>query len=266
MYIIGELINGMYKKVTQAIHDRDSAYIRSLAELQVESGADSLDVNCGPLSKDPLADMLWLVEVIQKSVSVPLSIDTTRKEIMEECLKVLKTPGIINSSSADEERLNFYISLAKKHKASLIALTMDKKGVPQDKDRRLELAALILSVAQKNNFSYADLYLDPVLLPINVAQNQLFDILEAIRDFKLLSDPSPKTVVGLSNISQGAKHKRLINRVFLAMAQGFGLDAAILDPLDENLMEILITADLVLSKDIYCDDYVAAYKKSKTKK
>lgn len=266
MFIIGELINGMYKKVAQAIQDRDSGYIRSLAELQVEAGADALDLNCGPLSRDPLSDMAWLVDVVQKSVKVSLSIDTTKIDVMEECLKRLSgARGIINSSSADEERLNRYFVLAKKYNAFLIALTMDKRGVPQDKDRRLELAAFILDSAQKSSFPAGDIFLDPVLMPINVAQNQLFDILEAIRDFKILTNPAPKVIVGLSNISQGAKERSLINRTFVSMAQGFGLDAAILDPLDEKLMGALITSDLILSKNIYCDDYVAAYKKSKAR-
>lgn len=262
MFIIGELINGMYKNVARAISERDKTYILSLAQLQVEAGAAALDLNCGPLSRSPLDDMLWLIDVVQAGVEVPLSLDTTKPDIMQQGLGRLKHKGIINSTSADTERLEIYLPMAKKYSASLIALTMDKKGVPQDKDRRLELAAFILDTAQRNDFSPGDIFLDPILMPINVAQNQLFGILETIRDFKLLSDPAPKTVVGLSNISQGAKHRRVINRAFLTMAQCFGLDGAILDPLDETLMESLIAGELVLNKSIYCADFVTAYKKS----
>ncbi len=263
MYVIGELINGMYKKVSAAIAERDSIFIKSLAELQVESGADALDINCGPLSRNQLDDMLWLIDAVQGSVSVPLSLDTTKKDVMEEGLKRLKVPGILNSTTADNERLDTYFPLAKKYGARVIALTMDKRGVPQDKDRRLELAANILEAAERNSFLTADIFIDPVLLPINVAQNQLFAILEAIRDFRSLSDPAPKTIVGLSNISQGAKQRRIINRTFLVMAQAFGLDSAILDPLDEALMDSLITGETILNRNIYCDDFSLAYKKSK---
>lgn len=263
MFIIGELINGMTNKVARAIVERDKTYIQSLAQLQVECGADALDVNCGPLSHDPLEDMLWLIDCIQQSVSVPLSLDSTKQDVIEEGLKRLRHRGIINSTSADLERLETYIALAQKYHSSLIALTVDKKGVPQDKERRVELAAFILEVAQKNGFAVCELYLDPVLMPLNVAQNQLFDTLEAIRDFKFLTTPAPKTVLGLSNISQGAKNRRMINRTFLTMAQGFGLDAAILDPLDEALMDALITGEIVLNKSIFCDDFISAYRKSK---
>ncbi len=264
MYVIGELINGMYKKVARAIAERDKTLIQSLAHLQVEAGADALDINYGPLSSDPMKDMFWLVDIIQQAVKVPLCIDTTKADVMEAALKRLNVPGIINSTSADPERLQVYIAMAKEHQACLIALAMDKKGVPQDKDRRLELAALILDAAQQNGLPSDRIFLDPILLPINVAQNQLFDILETIKDFKFLSSPSPKTIVGLSNISQGAKDRQLINRTFLTMAQGAGLDAAILDPLDETLMESLIAGELVLNRSIYCDNFIAAFKKSKT--
>jgi 5-methyltetrahydrofolate corrinoid/iron sulfur protein methyltransferase len=263
MYIIGELINGMYRNVAKAIKEKDKIYIKALTRAQVEAGVDALDVNCGPASDNAVSDMRWLVETVQEEASLPLSLDHTRYEAIEEGLKIAKSRAIINSTSADEERLTRYISLAKKYHASLIVLTMDKKGVPQDKDHRLELAAHILDIAGKNGFAINDLYLDPMLMPINTAQNQLFDILEALKDFKLLAKPSPKTILGLSNISQGAKDRQIINRTFLAMALACGLDAAILDPLDQELMNSLVTADLILNKKIYCDSYLEAYKKDR---
>ncbi|MFA5287491.1 MAG: methyltetrahydrofolate--corrinoid methyltransferase, partial [Candidatus Omnitrophota bacterium] len=142
-----------------------------------------------------------------------------------------------------------------------IGLTISAKGIPQNKDQRLELAALIVAHCAENDFPIEDLYLDPIAMPINVAQAQERDILESIREFKIISDPSPKTIIGLSNVSQGASARSLINRTFLVMAQGFGLDAAILDPLDHELMDATITSDLILNKNIYCDKYLEAYKK-----
>jgi 5-methyltetrahydrofolate corrinoid/iron sulfur protein methyltransferase len=265
MYIIGELINGMYRRVREAIDARDASVIKSLARRQVDAGADALDVNCGPLSRDPVRDMLWLLEAIQEEVAVPLSLDTTKQTVMEEGLKVCRRSAIINSTTADPEKLDRYLGLAQKYRASLIALTMDKKGVPQDADRRLELAALILDRAGQAGFPATDLYLDPVLMPINVAQNQLYAILRVIHDFKTLGDPAPKTVVGLSNVSQGSKNRPVLNRTFLVAAQAFGLQAAILDPLDQELMQALITGELILNQSIYCDSYVEAYLKSKKK-
>ncbi|MEW6171165.1 MAG: methyltetrahydrofolate--corrinoid methyltransferase, partial [Candidatus Omnitrophota bacterium] len=106
-----------------------------------------------------------------------------------------------------------------------------------------------------------DLYLDPIVLPVNVAQAQMISILESIREFKILSDPAPKTIVGLSNVSQGTCTRSLINRIFLTMAVSYGLDGAILDPKDKELVDAAITAELILNKQIYCDSYLEAYRK-----
>ncbi len=261
MFIIGELINGMYKNVEQALKGRDKETIQKIAREEVACGANCLDVNCGPASKDPLSDMAWLVETIQEAVDISLALDSTKPKVIEAGLKLAKKKAVINSTSADPEKLEILLPLAKQYKTCLIGLTMDKKGVPQDKDRRLELAAVIACACQDAEFPLADLYLDPIVLPVNVAQPQARQVLDSIREFKILSDPAPKTIVGLSNVSQGACSRSLINRTFLIMAVGAGLDAAILDPLDKELMDGLITAELVLDKQIYCDSYLDAFRK-----
>lgn len=261
MFIIGELINGMYKQVGRAIAEKDKKVIQDLAKRQVEAGASALDVNCGPLSKNPLSDMQWLVETIQEVVDVSLSLDSTKADVIEAGLKLAKKKAVINSTSADQEKMDKLLSMANKYKAYLIGLSLDKKGVPQDKDRRIELAATIAAAAQDAGFPVEDLLLDPVVLPVNVAQAQGINVIEAIREFKLLTSPAPKVIVGLSNVSQGTCERSLINRIFLVMAIGAGLDSAILDPLDKELMNSLITAELILNKQIYCDSFLDAYRK-----
>ena len=261
MFIIGELINGMYKNVGKAIVEKDKKTIQDLAKSQIQSGANALDVNCGPVSKDPISDIKWLVETIQEVSDASLALDSTKPNVIEEGLKLVKSKAIINSTSADKERLDILLPMAIKYKTSLIGLAMDSNGVPQNKDQRLELAAQIVSSAQEANFPIEDLYLDPVVLPVNVAQAQISHIIESIREFKILSDPAPKTIVGLSNVSQGTHYRSLINRTFAVMAQGAGLDAAILDPLDKELMDAVISGGLILNKQIFCDSYLEAYRK-----
>ena len=261
MFIIGELINGMYTSISQAIKDKDKSEIQRCALAQIESGADALDVNCGPGSKDPISDIQWLVETIQKVTAKTLVLDSSKSKVIEAGLKVIKNKVIINSTMADPEKLEIMVPLAKKYQAKLIGLAMSSKGVPQNKDQRLELAATIVAHCQEAGFPIDDLYLDPIVLPVNVGQAQMVDILESIKDFKIISEPSPKTVIGLSNVSQGTYVRNLINRTFLVMATAYGLDAAILDPLDAELMNALITAELILNKQIYCDSFLDAFKK-----
>lgn len=261
MFIIGELINGMYQNIGKAIREKNKAIIQKCAREQINAGANALDVNCGPISKQPVSDIQWLVEVIQEMTDAPLALDSSKPQVIEAGLKVAKNKVIINSTTADSEKLEILVPLAKKYNAKLIGLTISSKGIPKDKDQRLELAATIVATCADKGFPTEDLYLDPIVLPINVAQAQMRDILESIREFKIISEPWPKTIVGLSNVSQGAAVRSLINRTFLTMAISLGLDAAILDPLDKDLMDAAITAELILNKQIYCDSYLEAYRK-----
>jgi 5-methyltetrahydrofolate corrinoid/iron sulfur protein methyltransferase len=261
MLIVGELINGMYKKVGEAIRLKDQKFIQELALKQVDNGATALDLNCGPLSKDPVSDMRWLVETVQNATPAILCLDSTKLKAIEEGLKISKNKTMINSANAEEDKLKALIPMASNFDSLLIALAMDKKGIPQNKDQRIELAAKILESAVNMNFDIQNLYLDPVLMPINVAQGQEKEILESLREFKLLAEPPVKTIIGLSNVSQGAKLRGLINRTFLVMAVSLSLDAAILDPLDRELIGSLTCAELILNKHIYCDSFLNTYKK-----
>jgi len=261
MFIIGELINGMYNNIGKAIAKRDKPAIQKCALSQIKAGADALDVNCGPASKDPALDIQWLIETIQEVTDKAICIDSSKPKVIESGIKITRNPVIINSTTADSDKLGILVPLAKQYKAKLIGLTISTKGIPQNKDQRLELAAQIVAYCAEREFPVEDLYLDPVAMPVNVAQAQQKDILESIREFKIISDPSPKTIIGLSNVSQGALIRGLINRVFLIMALGAGLDAAILDPLDSELVDTAITSDLILNKHIYCDKFLDAYRK-----
>ncbi len=261
MFIIGELINGMYQVIAGAIKEKDKSAIHKSALDQIEAGADALDVNCGPASKDPVTDIRWLVETIQEVTDKTLVLDSSKAKVIESGLMVAKNKVIINSTMADPQKLEIMVPLAKKYNAKLIGLAMNSQGVPQNKDQRLELAATIVAFCQEVGFPVDDLYLDPIVLPVNVGQSQMRDILESVRDFKVISDPSPKTVIGLSNVSQGTCVRSLVNRTFLVMAIAYGLDAAIIDPKDTELMNALITAELILNKQIYCDSFLDAYKK-----
>lgn len=261
MIVIGELINGMYKDVGKAIANKETDVIQHLAEDQVRAGASVLDVNTGPYSKNPKDDMKWLVESIQRVTDVSLALDSTKPDVIEEGLKLVKKRAIINSTSADDDKMDRIFTLAKKYNAQVIGLAMDKSGVPNSKEKRLELAATIMAKAMDFAIASEDMFLDPIVLPVNVAQTQGFEVLESIREFRMLSDPAPQTTVGLSNVSQGTKFRPLVNRTFLTMAIANGLTSAILDPLDKDLMDAMITAELVLNKNIYCDSFLDAYRK-----
>ena len=256
----------MFKAVGKAIESKDKSVIQKLAEGQIKAGAGMLDVNTGPYAKNPAEAMKWLVETIQEVSNVPLCLDSTKADVIEEGLKFVKRKAMINSTNSDDGKLSVLVPMAKKYKASLIGLTMGKTGIPRDKNERMEHAVKIVTKCQEEGFDVGDLYLDPIVLPVNVAQAQGAEVLESIKEFRLLCDPSPKTVVGLSNASQSTKERPLINRTYLVMAIASGLEAAIMDPLDRDLMHAVVTAELILNKTIYCDSFLNAHDSNKKHK
>jgi len=269
MIIIAERINGMFTDVKQAIADKDKKVIWDLAKKQTEAGATYLDVNVGTAAADQEGAIQWLVETIQQNCSTPLCLDSQKSNVIKAGLKVVNAENgvILNSTplnkKTDEEVLDKFIEMAQQAgpKASIIALTMDKNGVPQDIDTRVAIAAEIVSKAIEKGFGSQRLLIDPIVLPVKVpnAQVQPGNILSAIDQIRVLCDPPPHITLGLSNISQGATERSLINRVFLAMAVSHGLDSAILDVFDENLMNELATAEMLMNKQIYSDSFLKVY-------
>ena len=262
MIVIGERINGMFTDVKRAIRKKNKEVIQKLALDEIKAGANVLDVNVGPASANPARAMAWLVKTIEEVTDTQLSLDSTRLEVIKSGLEAVSNPPMINSTQADPERLETYLQLALENEASLIALTMDEQGVPQDVDRRVELAGIIVMTAMEKGYPIEQLLIDPIVQPVKFAQTQADILLQAISQIRLLSDPAPHFVVGLSNISQGAQERELINRTFLVMCMAMGLDAAIMDPFDKEMMDAMITAELLLNKQIYSDSFLTAYRSS----
>jgi len=269
MILIAERINGMFTDVKKAIAEKDKQVIGELAKKQTEAGATYLDVNVGTAAADQEGTIQWLVESIQETCTTPLCLDSQKPGVIAAGLKVINAENgvMLNSTplnkKTDEEILDKYIEMAEQAgpKASIIALTMDKNGVPQDVDTRVAIAAEIVQKAMEKGFGTQRLFIDPIVLPVKVpnAQVQPGNILAAMDQIRYLADPTPHMTVGLSNISQGATERSLINRIFLAMAASHGLDSAIVDVLDEKLMNVVATAEMLMNKQIYSDSFLKVY-------
>lgn len=260
MHVIGERINGMFKDVRGALEARDKKVIQNLALAQLEAGASSLDINVGPAKVEVLPAMHWLIDTVRDVSDAILCIDTPKWDIQKEVIPKIAGRAIVNSCKADPDALDKYVALAAENNASLIALTIDKQGVPADVDKRVELGALIGAKAMEVGLPMDQVIIDPIILPVNVAPKQPMIVLETIRQLGMLSDPPPHFNLGLSNLSQNCNNRNLINRTYLVMALAAGLDYAILDPLDKELMDAVITTELLLEKMIYCDSFLDAHR------
>ena len=269
MLLIGERINGMFKDVKQAIEDKDKKVIQDLAQRQTQAGATYLDVNIGTAAADQEGTMQWLVETIQESCSTSLALDSQKPDVIAAGLKVINADNgaLLNSTplnkKTDEDVLDKFIEMAVQAgpKVSIIGLTMDKNGVPQDTDTRVAIAAEIVQKAMEKGFDTQRLFIDPIVLPVKVpnAQEQPGNVFSAMEQIQYLADPAPHITVGLSNISQGTKERSLINRIFLSMAVSRGMDSAIVDVLDTDLMNALATAEMLMNKQIYSDSFLKVY-------
>jgi 5-methyltetrahydrofolate corrinoid/iron sulfur protein methyltransferase len=256
MLVISERINGQFVSVGKAIDKRDAKFIQDLALKQLEYGAHALDINTGPGREDGPAAMEWLVKTVQEVTPVTLCLDTYGPKSMEAGLKVATNPVIINSTTAEEKRMERYFPMCREYNAEIICLCMDEKGIPNSAEARAEMAMLMMTKAMEHEIMPERLFLDPLVIPTNAAQDQGRKIVEAIRMFQTLNEPAPRTVVGLSNVSNGAKERSLLNRTFLAMLMGAGLTAAICDPEDEELMKVLKAGQILLNQKLYCDDFL----------
>jgi len=255
MILIGERINGMFANVRGAIRNRDARAIYHWAERQTEASAHYLDVNTGPVP-DPAEAMGWLVSRVQEVSPLPLCLDSTSLDTIEAGLRRCRRPALINSCPAVRERMERAFPLARQFGAGLIGLTMDERGIPRDAESRSALAMELVATADEFSFPLENLFVDAVLLPVSAAQDQAIAVLRTIDLVKTLSDPPPRTILGLSNISQGGSDRSLLNRTYLVMAISAGLDAAILDVTDAQLGEALATAKILLNQVIYAPSYL----------
>lgn len=243
MIKIGENIHIISPRVKEALAQRDGAYFVDLARKQKAAGADALDLNVGPQKKAGPEVMDWLVDCVQEGVGgMTISFDTTNLAAIEVGLRKVGSNSIVNSASAEEERLASVPPLAAKYGARLIALCMEKSGIPVNAEARVSLAMeKLLPRAEEVGIPMDRLLVDPLILTVSGCQEYVPQAIEAVRMLKMVADPPPMTVVGLSNVSNqvpGAM-RSLLNRTYMVMLLAVGLDGAIIDPLDEKLMEVL---------------------------
>jgi 5-methyltetrahydrofolate corrinoid/iron sulfur protein methyltransferase len=247
MYIIGENIHIISQTVKDALRDKDREFFMELAQKQVDAGAKSIDINLGPRKKDWEEVFPWIVQTIETVVDVPLCIDTTNLNGMEAALKtVTKAQPILNSTSAELERLEKVPELAKKYGAKLIALTMAKSGIPVGADERVGIALeTLIPRCLELDIPIEDLIIDPLALTVSGCQEYCPECIEAVRTLQYAWDPPPAISVGLSNVSNAVPHKNrpLINQVYCAMLMGAGLKMMIADPLDKELWEVINTVE-----------------------
>jgi 5-methyltetrahydrofolate--homocysteine methyltransferase len=261
MLVIGDRINGTVKTVRQALLERDADFIGRLAASQSGAGADYIDVNAGTGGgEDELELMEWTLCVVAGATDKPVSLDSSDPKVLEKGLELLEgAKPFVNSVSGEAARLESILPLAAVRGCPLIALAMDEEGIPKTAAERVAVCVRIRDRARYHGIPDADLYFDPLVLPISVDHEQGRITLDTIALLKR-EMPECRTVLGLSNVSFGLPRRTLLNRAMLTACLFLGLDAALLDPTDSELLSCSSAAEAVTARDPFCRRYIKAYR------
>jgi len=239
MILIGEDLNVMSKEISRAIKERNPEPIRHCVEGQTQNGMDYLDLNVGPVAKEPGETMEWLVKTVQEFTDLPLCLDTTTPLAMEAGLQVCEKKALINSASGATESKETMLPLAPKYSAGVVLSVINDAGLPADAEERASSILDSLAFANEQGIPNEDIWIDPVLLPVGVDQRQVAAYLEFIQMIPDLA-PGAKSVCGLSNLSYGAPKelRGLLNHTFLVMIGRYGQHSAIVSGFDKELTRI----------------------------
>ena len=259
--LIGERINPTGRRIFQEqLRAGDLSAIERDVIAQVEGGADVLDVNMGvPMTDEPelLAKAITLV---QKLTDKPICIDSSVVEALEAGLAVYQGRALVNSITAEDDRMALILPLVKKYDAAIIALPNDAEEIPMEADRRLELVQHIVDVATKEyGIAKQDIVIDPLAMPIGAdtsVVNTTLETMRRIRDVHGLN-----MTCGASNVSFGMPDRHTLGAAFLPMAVTAGLTSAIMDTRTPQIVTAVKAADLLLGHDDWGGSWIAAHRK-----
>jgi cobalamin-dependent methionine synthase I len=257
MIIIGERLNSTRSSVRKAFESRDRTFFESKAGDQVREGASYIDLNAAALMEMEVEAMAWAVPLVQAAAGVPLAIDSPNPEALEAGLKAHRGRAVLNSLTGESRRLQAVLPLVREYRPLVIVLSLDDGGLPDSPKAALAAAGRTIEVLAANGCGAGDILVDPLVRPVGAdpAAGKLFlDSLALIKKHL----PEVRTIAGLSNVSFGLPHRRLVNRTLLVLAVQSGLDAVICDPLDRDLMASLAAGQALLGRDPDLAGYLKA--------
>lgn len=261
MFLIGELINCTRKRIGAAVQSGDSGFVKETAVKQANAGAAMLDVNGGIAGRE-VEYLTWLVNVVQEVVDLPLCLDSSDSEALRAALPLCKKRPMINSITDEPARFQTVLPLLKEYGPKVIALCMSESGTPAGVDDRVNTACRLVDRLTAEGIALDDIYVDPCVLPVSTGPEHGKSVAEALGRITE-KYPGVHTSVGLSNVSFGLPLRKLLNETFIVLLMARGLDAAIVDPCDRQLMANIAAAEALLGRDEYCVEYLRAFREGK---
>ncbi len=268
MIIIGEKINASIPKTQEAILQKDAGFLIELAQRQERSGAKFIDVNVGTgkeTASQEQETMKWLIGLLKDKLDTKLCIDSADPKVIQAGLEAAgEKAGFINSVKGVQEKIDQVFALVSKYDVPVIALAMDEEGIPKEVSKRVSVCRKIIEGAKKHNVSLDKIYFDPLVMPISTDNLSGFTTLKTLETIKK-EFPECKTCLAVSNVSFGLPKRSLINRTMLSMALYLGVDALLVNPLDQALTSAIKACEVILGKDRHCRKYTRAFRKDELK-
>ena len=259
MIIIGEKINGSIPSVAKAIADRDEAFLRDLAVRQAEAGSTYIDV-CASVEPEFEYDTLaWMLNLVQDAVDTPIAVDSPDANCIVKCLPLVKKPGLVNSVSMEGDKVDVVFPVIADTKWECVALLCDDTGIPKSAADRLRVFDNLMKKAEEYKIDPSRLHIDPLVEMLCTSEDGISMVEEVITTVKE-KYPSIHVTGAVSNISFNLPVRKLLNQAFLVLSMKAGMDSAVLDPTNRDMMGMMYATEAMLGLDDYCMEYISAYR------
>lgn len=259
MIIIGEKINGSIPSVAEAIANHDSQFIKHLAKIQTDANASYIDCCASVEETREVETLHWLIDCIQEVSDLPICVDSPSPQVCVEGLKFCNKEGIVNSVSMEANKIDTIFPAIADTGWGCVALLSGEKGIPDSVEKRMEIFGQIMARAKEYGIAPSRLYIDPLVVALATDGEALATFAECCRQIKD-AYPDIHITSGLSNISFGLPARKNINKAFMVLAMEAGMDSAIADPANRDMLGIIYATDALLQNDDYCLEYIRAYR------
>ena len=255
MIIIGEKLNGSIPSVAKAIAEKDADLIRERARMQTEAGATFLDVCASVEEAVEVETLKWMIDLVQEVTDTPICVDSPSARSCVAAIPFCKRPGLINSVSLEGDKIDTIFPVIADTDWECVALLCDNDGIPDSVERRMKIFFGIMEKAKQYGIAPSRLHIDPLVVTLGTDQTALTVFADCCRRIKY-EYPEIHITSGLSNISFGLPVRKNINQAFMVLAMNAGMDSAIVDPTNKNMIGMIYATNALLERDEYCLQYI----------
>lgn len=259
MIIIGEKINGAIPTVKEAIEKRDEAFIADRAIKQTEAGAHYIDICASTAPEHEIETMKWLMEVVQGATDTPLCIDSPNPRVIEMLFKYANKPGLLNSVSEEGDKCEVLLPLMEGNSWEVVGLTCDNNGIPNNLETKVAITKCMVEKADKYGITPDRIHIDPCVMALSTENRTMLNFVAEIRAIKELY-PTIHVTGAISNISFGLPIRPLLNKTAMAFAIEAGMDSAVMDPMNRDMMGTIFATYALLGQDKHCRKYSKAFR------